>query len=259
MPSSFHLVMRSGPSVGKVFPLEKGEILIGRDLNNDITINDPEISRRHARLYAQGNTYVLEDLGSTNGTFVGGQRLTGAYPLRIGEVITFGERITVVYEAVQPEDDATVVSSAPRVVPPQAPVQQAYQPPVQSQQPVYPQPPQVSQSQPVQPPYQAPQSLPQPVYPPQPVYQQPPARQQPVQQPIYQDQTPLPPQPAYAGQVPYAEEMEPAKPKKRTTMILLIILAVVLVLACLCVAVFLWNAPLEFWCQFPFWPSGACP
>jgi pSer/pThr/pTyr-binding forkhead associated (FHA) protein len=125
MPSSYQLVMRSGPSAGKVFPLEKGEIVIGRDLNNDVVINDPEISRRHARLYAQGSTYVLEDLGSTNGTFVGGQRLTGAYPMRVGELITSGERLTVVFEMSQPAEDATMVSSAQ-----QPPV---YQPPIHPQ------------------------------------------------------------------------------------------------------------------------------
>jgi predicted component of type VI protein secretion system len=235
----FHLVMRSGPSVGKVFPLEKGEMLIGRDLNNDVTINDPEISRRHARLYAQGSTYVLEDLGSTNGTFVGGQRLTGAYPLRIGEVITFGERITVVFEMVQPETDATVVAAVPRQAP-VTPIQAPVQPPVQA---------------PVQPAYQPPAQVPA-----QPVYQAPPAPiQQAYQAPAYQSQAPLPPQPVYAGQVPYVEELEPPKPKKRTTLILLLILAAVLFLACICVVVLLWNAPIEFWCQFPVWGTGACP
>jgi hypothetical protein len=235
MPSNFHLVMRAGPTAGKVFPLVKGEVIIGRDLNNEIVINDPEISRRHARLYVQGNTYVLEDLGSTNGTFVGGARLTGPYPLRIGEVITFGERMTMVFESGQPETDATVVAAPPAVAP-----QVAFQMPVQ---------PEVSapvKQAPVQP---------RPAVPtPQPVYQ-PPA---PVAQPVYQSQAPLPPPPVYAGQVPYAAE-EPAKPKRRTTLVLIIILAVILLLGCICLVVVLWNAPASFWCQFPVWPEGACP
>ena len=46
MPSSYRLVMRSGPSAGKVHPLEKNELFIGRDLNNDVVINDPEKSDR---------------------------------------------------------------------------------------------------------------------------------------------------------------------------------------------------------------------
>jgi hypothetical protein len=243
MPSSYQLVMRSGPSAGKVFPLEKGEIVIGRDLNNDVVINDPEISRRHARLYAQGSTYVLEDLGSTNGTFVGGQRLTGAYPMRVGELITFGERLTVVFEMSQPAEDATVVSSAQ-----QPPVYQPpYQPPVQAQAPV---------SQPV---VQQSVSMPPQQIPVQPVpqYPQQPA-QTPVQIPMYQSQAPIPPQDAYGGQMPYDDAIEPPKKKSKTTLILLIVLAVILVVSCICVFVLLWNAPLEFWCQFPIWPSGAC-
>jgi predicted component of type VI protein secretion system len=243
MPSSYQLVMRSGPSAGKVFPLEKGEIVIGRDLNNDVVINDPEISRRHARLYAQGSTYVLEDLGSTNGTFVGGQRLTGAYPLRIGELITFGERLTVIFDLTQPAEAATVVSPAQ-----QPPVYQPpYQPPAQAGQVHSVVPPAVQQ--PVSMP---PQQI--PVQPAQ-VYQQP--VQAPVQIPAYQSQAPIAPQDAYTGQAPYDEAIEPPK-KKKTTLILLIVLAAVLVVSCICVFVLLWNAPLEFWCQFPIWPSGAC-
>ena len=46
----FQLTMRSGPTPGKVFPLEKQEILLGRDLANEIAISDPEVSRRHAAL-----------------------------------------------------------------------------------------------------------------------------------------------------------------------------------------------------------------
>ncbi len=248
MPSSFQLVMRSGPSAGKVFPLEKGEIVLGRDLSNDIVINDPEISRRHARLYAQGNTYVLEDLGSTNGTFVGGQRLTGAYPLRIGEVITLGERVTVIFETTQPADDMTMVSAGlqPQVYqPPVRPVAGPAQPPVRQasaqQPPVMPAP--TAQAPAAQPPVQAVQ------YPPQPQ----------VQVPAYQSPAPIPPHDVYAGQVPYAEETEPPKAKNRTMLILLIILAGVLLISFICVFVLLWNAPLEFWCQFPIWPAGACP
>lgn len=114
MQSNFRLVMRSGPAVGKVYPLEKGEVFIGRDLSNDIVINDPEISRRHARLFTQNNSYVVEDLGSTNGTFVNGQRLVGPNILRPGDVITFGERLSLVFESSDYDQDATIVSPSVR-------------------------------------------------------------------------------------------------------------------------------------------------
>lgn len=139
MISNFRLVMRSGPSVGKVYPLDKNEVFLGRDLNNDIVINDPEISRRHSRLFLQGNSYVLEDMGSTNGTFVNGQRLMGPHVLRPGDVVTFGERLSLVFESSDFDQDATMVSGVPRSpygatqVPDQQPL--AYDPPLPRQQP----------------------------------------------------------------------------------------------------------------------------
>lgn len=109
--TTYQLVMSAGPTPSKAFPLEKNEIFIGRDLTNDIVINDAEISRRHARLVRQDEGYVLEDLGSTNGTFVNGQRLTGPYFLRSGEAITLGEHVTLGYEASTFDPDATIATS----------------------------------------------------------------------------------------------------------------------------------------------------
>lgn len=220
MQSNFRLVMRSGPSVGKEYPLDKSELFIGRDLNNDIVINDPEISRRHSRLFTQGNTFVLEDLGSTNGTFVNGQRLMGPNMLRPGDVITFGERMSLVFESSDFDQDATVVSPASRPSYDNQIPAQTYPPP-QSVPPAY-------------------TPAPQPVYPP-------PGSQagRPAQ--------------SYAGQVPtaYAPEM-PAEQQRRSP-VLWIVLAAVLLLSCICVGVLLWSAPREFWCLLPIWPAGACP
>lgn len=151
MNPSFRLIMRAGPSAGKVFPLDKNELFIGRDLNNDVVINDPEVSRRHARLFLQGSNFVIEDLGSTNGTQINGQRIMGPHILRSGELIIFGEHVSLIYEAAEPEPDATIASSGARVSPtaqPQysTPPQPAYQPPQPAYQP--PQPAYVPPSQP---------------------------------------------------------------------------------------------------------------
>jgi hypothetical protein len=110
-PQSFQLVMRSGPNPEKTFPLDKSEITIGRDSMNDIVINDAEVSRKHARLLLQPGGYMLEDLGSTNGTFIEGQRLLGPHSLRPGEMIQFGETVTLNFESVEYDPDATYVSS----------------------------------------------------------------------------------------------------------------------------------------------------
>src|SRR5215216_170953 len=117
MASQFQLIMRSGPTPGAMFTLEGDQIDIGRDSTNEVVINDAEISRRHARLTFQGGKYVLEDLGSTNGTFVNGQRLAGPRVLKPGEVVSFGEQIVMVFEANNFDAGATVVSPRAAVVP----------------------------------------------------------------------------------------------------------------------------------------------
>lgn len=104
------LIAKEGPASGVSYTLEQQEIFIGRDLSNDIVINDPEISRRHARLYKQGNAYILEDLGSTNGTSVNSKRLTGPCKLNHGEAVGMGQNISFIYESDEPtnSEQATV-------------------------------------------------------------------------------------------------------------------------------------------------------
>jgi hypothetical protein len=127
MPGLFQLTMRSGPNPGTVYALESDQISIGRDSSNEIAVNDAEVSRRHARLTFQGGKYVLEDMGSTNGSFVNGQRLTGPRVLKSGEVISLGEQIVFVYEVVDSDPGATRVT--PRHIPEARPVSQPPPPP----------------------------------------------------------------------------------------------------------------------------------
>lgn len=117
MASQFQLIMRSGPTPGATFALEGDQLTIGRDSTNEITINDAEVSRRHARLTFQGGKFVLEDLGSTNGTFVNGQRLAGPRVLKAGEVVSFGEQIVLVFEASTFDPAATIASPRATAVP----------------------------------------------------------------------------------------------------------------------------------------------
>jgi pSer/pThr/pTyr-binding forkhead associated (FHA) protein len=102
--------MRSGPTIGRTFPLELPEIIIGRDAATQIPINDAEVSRKHVRLTLKNNGYVIEDLGSTNGTFVNGQRISGPVQLKMGDLVAFGENVVLMFEA-NFDPDATVLSS----------------------------------------------------------------------------------------------------------------------------------------------------
>jgi FhaA, N-terminal domain/FHA domain len=87
-PASMTLL--SGPRSGTgFFPLDSAELTIGRGENAGITLADPGISRMHARIVREGDDFVVEDLGSTNGTEVNGQlikrrRLADGDRVRLG-------------------------------------------------------------------------------------------------------------------------------------------------------------------------------
>ncbi|RPJ03141.1 MAG: FHA domain-containing protein [Chloroflexi bacterium] len=115
--NSYRLIVRRGPQPNQIYELNKGIITLGRDITNDIVINDPEVSRHHCRLTQGGGGFTIEDLGSTNGTFINGQRLTGARPLSHGDMVGLGETVTLAYESAtgaQVASGSTMVSgSAP--------------------------------------------------------------------------------------------------------------------------------------------------
>jgi hypothetical protein len=113
MSTLYRLVIKSGPNAGQTIFIEGTEVIIGRETTNEIVISDPEVSRKHVRLQLQGANFVIEDLGSTNGTSVNGQRLVGPYILRPGEMITLGEHTHILFEAVTVDPDATIASVKP--------------------------------------------------------------------------------------------------------------------------------------------------
>ena len=140
--AQFQFVMRSGPTPGVTFPLDGDSLTIGRDSTNGVAINDAEVSRKHSRLMFQGGKYVIEDLGSTNGTFVNGQRLAGPVVLKPGDVVSLGEQIVLMYDAIAADAGATVAVSRKAVQASPPPVysaspQQSYAP----SQPAYAPPP----------------------------------------------------------------------------------------------------------------------
>jgi diguanylate cyclase (GGDEF)-like protein len=85
------LILVSGANLGEVFPLLGEELSIGRAPPADVQIIDEGLSRKHARVFRQGEALVLEDLGSRNGTFCNGVRVT-RHELRDGDKVQVGAR-----------------------------------------------------------------------------------------------------------------------------------------------------------------------
>ncbi|MEL7646414.1 MAG: FHA domain-containing protein [Anaerolineaceae bacterium] len=143
----FLIVMRSGPIPGSSYFIEKDEVFLGRDLTNDLPVPDPEISRRHARFLRRGDAIYIEDLGSTNGTFLNGVRIAGPQQLTDGDLITLAENTVMSFEVKGAATEPLRVSDAkaePALYTPEAaaPAPTSYQPvsaPV-PQQPIAPAP-----------------------------------------------------------------------------------------------------------------------
>ena len=150
---SFRLIVRRGPQPNQSYELNKDIVTLGRDITNDIVINDPEVSRHHMRLTRGAGGFTIEDLGSTNGTFINGQRLTGARPLRAGDMVGLGETVTLAYEmSVGGAQESAVEAPGGTVVSPAQRGGQQYP----SQQPQYSYTPQQQPAQ--QSPYGQPQA-----------------------------------------------------------------------------------------------------
>jgi diguanylate cyclase (GGDEF)-like protein len=85
-----YLIVLAGNNVGEMYKVTGETMIIGRGQNADIQIVDEGISRRHARVVCQEGAVAVEDLGSTNGTFLNGQKIGERAPLRDGDKIQVG-------------------------------------------------------------------------------------------------------------------------------------------------------------------------
>ncbi|GGC78596.1 FHA domain-containing protein FhaB [Tersicoccus solisilvae] len=91
-PQVRRLVVVEGPQEGTVIDLS-GPVMMGRAQESTLVLEDDYASGRHARLFPQGSRWFLEDLGSTNGTFVNDQQLTRAVPIEPGTPIRIGKTV----------------------------------------------------------------------------------------------------------------------------------------------------------------------
>ena len=72
------------------FPINKGQVFVGRDVACEVMVNHSSVSRKHAEVVRLAEGYLLRDLGSRNGTFVNGQRVQ-EYLLQDGDMVAFGD------------------------------------------------------------------------------------------------------------------------------------------------------------------------
>ncbi|MCC2333942.1 FHA domain-containing protein FhaB/FipA [Cellulomonas wangsupingiae] len=87
------LVVTEGPLRGTTLPLGSSAVLVGRAPSCTLVLDDDYSSSRHARIFPQGDRWFVEDLGSTNGTFVGEQRVDQPTPVPTGTPVRVGQSL----------------------------------------------------------------------------------------------------------------------------------------------------------------------
>jgi hypothetical protein len=87
------LVITEGANAGSAIPLGQQPILLGRGADATIRLDDDYVSTRHARFVPHGDDWYVEDLGSTNGTYIGSQRITTPMVVTVGVQVRIGKTI----------------------------------------------------------------------------------------------------------------------------------------------------------------------
>jgi hypothetical protein len=111
------LVISGGPGTGQSFAITGPAVTIGRHRSSDIQVDDPEVSRQHASITWSGSYYIIEDLGSANGTFVNGERISGPRPLKDGDLLRLG-KIELAFQAAAPVPSDEMPTMAGVAAPP---------------------------------------------------------------------------------------------------------------------------------------------
>jgi hypothetical protein len=93
--ATMRLVVTEGALRGTTLPLSTSAVLIGRAPSCTLVLDDDYSSSRHARIFPQNGAWYVEDLGSTNGTYLEGQRLEVPVPVQPGEEIRIGQTTMV--------------------------------------------------------------------------------------------------------------------------------------------------------------------
>ena len=117
--SGSKLIMIEGLNPGQIFEITKEEITIGRGADTDFQIESQVISRKHVSIFSREDQIILEDLGSSNGTFLNGIQIFGEATLVSGDQITLGQDIVLEFREIPTAQEAT------RIEVPESPMEEA--------------------------------------------------------------------------------------------------------------------------------------
>lgn len=142
MTGNAEIVLKRGPGAGRTFALYGERLVLGRDPRNEVVIDHPQVSRRHARITRRDGEWVIEDLESTNGTLLNGNYLTEPQALTSGDAIGLSEAVTLIFRERAGAPDRPHRATSPPPAPPWSPREQV--PP----RPTYPASPAARRSEP---------------------------------------------------------------------------------------------------------------
>jgi len=106
------LTLLLGRRTMQVYDFKQPSIIIGRDDGADVLIDNPSVSRRHAEIRLGDDGWVVEDLGSSNGTFIGATKIQGAHSLGLGDEIGFG-KFSIVFGKALGEGEVPIQKPPP--------------------------------------------------------------------------------------------------------------------------------------------------
>lgn len=106
------LTLLLGRRVMQAYDFKQASIVVGRDEGADVLIDNPSVSRRHAEIRLDESGWVVEDLGSSNGTYFQGQKIDGARSIGLGDEIGFG-KFSIVFGKALGEGEVPVAKPSP--------------------------------------------------------------------------------------------------------------------------------------------------
>lgn len=116
------LTLLLGRRVMQAYDFKQASIVVGRDESADVLIDNPSVSRRHAEIKLEDSGWVVEDLGSSNGTYFKGQKITGPHSIGLGDEIGLG-KFSIVFGKALGEGEVPVAKPSPMVEKEPAPQQ----------------------------------------------------------------------------------------------------------------------------------------